>query len=391
MFNKRYSPVEGLYIHIPFCFHKCHYCDFYSVVDTPSVHSKDGDLPNRNDDRQSRFLSRLVEELQRQHHEFHLRPRTIFIGGGTPTLLRRELWENLLDALRVTGITADVKEFTVEANPETVSLPIIQTLVAGGVTRLSIGAQSFQQPLLETLERWHDPANVNHAVGIARKAGVTNINLDLIFAIPGQTFETLDADLDAALAMTPDHMSCYALTFEPDTALTSRLRSGQITRFNEEVEREMYVRVIDRLGASGYEHYEISNWAKPGKRCEHNMLYWRSDNWLALGPSGASHIDGHRWKNISQLGQYLSHTIVPTTDYEYLDQLSRVGEQLMMRLRLREGVSQEWFDAHIGIDDPRRDEIAGFIQEKLLEWTDTHLRLTHSGLFVADSVIAKLL
>jgi len=385
--------IHGLYLHLPFCFHKCHYCDFYSVVDRPAPgsSSQDPDSANTND-RQAAFTLRLIQELEYRSQQVILRPKTVFIGGGTPTLLRPDLWRQLLDALHRCVAFDDVREFTVEANPETVNPPLMDLLVEGRVNRISIGAQSFNPGLLHTLERWHDPVNVVKSVRMARDAGIDHVNLDLIFAIPQQTLEMLDTDLDTALGLEPDHLSCYSLTYEPHTAMTARLNAGRVTRMDEELEHRMYARVIDRLAAAGYEHYEISNWARPGRRCAHNLGYWHNQNWLGLGPSAASHIDGHRWKNQPHLGQYLASTPEPPmTDQEHLPANESVGEQLMLLLRLREGVAQTWLDRHLSQGDPRHNAITELIQIDMLEQTQTHLRLTERGLFVADHVIAKLL
>lgn len=375
--------IDGLYIHVPFCFHKCHYCDFYSIVD-PS-------RPGRPD-RQEMFTDRLVDELTHRANRVGLQPRTIFVGGGTPTLLRPRLWANLLETMIRAGHLERVEEFTVEANPETVTGQLLDVLVQGGVNRISIGAQSFEPRMLQALERWHDPANVGRAVDLARAAGITNINLDLIFAIPGQTLAMLDADLDAALALEPQHISYYGLTYEPNTALTGRRQAGGVTPIDEDLETRMYIRAMERLGAAGYGHYEVSNWARPGRRCSHNMTYWLNGNWLGIGPAAASHVDGYRWKNVPNLGRYLSQQPEPpTVEHERLGQIEGVGEQLMLRLRLREGVQRQWLEDHLPPGDARHETIDELIGLTLFERTETHLRLTPRGLLVADTVIARLL
>ena len=385
------NPPAGLYMHIPFCFHKCHYCDFYSIAEP---------LGEAND-RQAVFCDRLIDELTWRSGWLAPGPVTIFAGGGTPTYMRVDLWQRLLRAMRRLGLLDRVEEFTVEANPETVTPPLAQVLAQGGVNRVSIGCQSFDPGLLKTLERWHDPQSVARAVAHFRQAGISNINLDLIHAIPGQTLEMVDADLDAALALGPVHVSHYALTYEPNTAMTQRLRQGQFTPVDDELARGMYQRIMDRLATEGFEHYEISNWSRRSEvggaepctnRCRHNMLYWSNGNWLGVGPAAASHVAGHRWKNDPHLGRYLDARPQPAiVDHENLSSSRRPGEQIMLRLRLRQGITLEWIDANLADNDARLEVIDQMIGAGLLEKTQTHLRLTRPGLFVADAVISRLL
>ncbi|MEO0475063.1 MAG: radical SAM family heme chaperone HemW [Planctomycetota bacterium] len=375
-------------MHLPFCFHKCHYCDFFSVVE-----SEGQDAP-----RQLAFAEALIAELENRCESSHIRPTTLFAGGGTPTYLRLELWEQLLQAMNRLGIltSKDEQEFTVEANPETVTPELMHALVAGGVNRVSIGAQSFDRDSLKALERWHDPESVPRTVQIIRDAGLTNFSLDLIFAIPGQTLAMLDRDLDALVALEPTHLSTYGLTYEPNTPLTAKLRVGQVSRVDEDLEREMYELILTKLEAAGYEHYEVSNWAKADPdtdyRCRHNLAYWHNKNWLGVGPSAASHVKGQRWRNAPNLSQYLAGSPdPPMQDHEQLDAAGRFAEQLMLGLRLREGIDAEWFDQHPALRDDQRETVNEWINLGVLERTHGQLRLTRKGLFVADTVIAKLL
>ena len=380
-------PISGLYLHVPFCARKCGYCDFYSLVD-PSVHEV--------------FVDSLIAEMRSRAASTRLGPGTIYVGGGTPTLLAPVQWARLLSELDRLGVRCDHHEFTVEANPETVTDELIDVLAGGGVNRLSIGAQSSDASLLATLDRRHAPESVARAIDVARRAGIHNISLDYIFAIPGQTIAALDADIDAAVAMEPEHLSFYGLTFESGTELARRVSSGRIVSCPTELERRMYERLMRRLDAAGYEHYEISNWAArsapghseagPDRRCQHNLLYWNNGNWLGLGPGAASHVDGIRWRNRPDLAGYLRQSgDPPTTDHERLSESRRIGEQMMLGLRLRQGVSSDWLASNLSADDARRGEIDELIDLGMLERTATHLRLTEQGLFVADTIIAKLL
>lgn len=375
-----------MYLHLPFCFHKCHYCDFFSVVEPDGQ-----DAP-----RQQAFTNALIDEIRYRSEQAPIRPQTLFAGGGTPTYLRQPLWEKLLDVMAQLGVLVDSQEFTVEANPETVTPELMQALVAGGVNRVSIGAQSFDRDSLKALERWHDPESVPRTVQICRDVGVTNFSLDLIFAIPGQTLPMLENDLEALLDLAPTHLSTYGLTYEPNTPLTAKLRVGQVSRIEEELERDMYELVLTKLEAAGYEHYEVSNWAlrdpETDYRCQHNLAYWHNKNWLGVGPSAASHIDGRRWRNAPNLSKYLAGCPAPPTqDHEQLDAQGRFAEQLMLGLRLREGIDADWFDSHPSRRNDQPETMNEWVGLGLIQRTDGRLRLTRKGLFVADSVIAKLL
>lgn len=377
--------VTGLYLHMPFCFHKCHYCDFYSIVDER--------------DRQAAFAERMAGELRELGALLPGAIETIFVGGGTPTLLRVDLWQQVLAALHEAFDLSELAEFTVEANPETVTDELLGVLRAGGVNRMSIGAQSFSEAHLKTLERWHDPRKVAAAMDMARRAGIDNLNLDLIFAVPGQTLEQWTDDLTTALSLEPTHLSCYSLTYEPNTAMTKKLQLGMLKPCAESIEAAMFEHTIDTLTAAGFEHYEVSNFALTSRgrqpagdrRCRHNLMYWLNGQWLAVGPSASGHVAGVRWKNLPHLGRYLatSGAGTPIQDVEQLDREDSIGEQLMLRLRLLEGVPLDW--GQQALSRERRETVNRLVNDGSLERTATHLRLTRRGLMVADSVIAELL
>ncbi|MDX1682125.1 MAG: radical SAM family heme chaperone HemW [Phycisphaeraceae bacterium] len=373
--------IEGLYVHIPFCFHKCHYCDFYSIT-----------AGHNDPDRLKAFTDRLIAEIRLRATQCDLRPTTVFVGGGTPSLLPADQWRRLGRVLNELGNLDQATERTIEANPETVTEDRIAAWCEAGINRVSIGAQSFDPRRLKLLERHHDPAAVDRAVDLVRAGGIDNINLDLIFAIPGQTADDVADDLDRALALNPDHLSVYGLTFEPDTALTTRRDLGRIQEVDESRQRRMYQRVISRLADAGYEHYEISNWARPGRRCAHNLLYWHNRAWLGVGPSAASHVASWRWRNRPHLGQWMiSDPEPPTEDHEHLPPDQRLGEQLMLGLRVREGIDLNRLDPPLDEDNPRRQTVDQFQVQGLLTMDEGHLRLTDRGLMVADSVLSELL
>lgn len=373
--------IRGIYAHVPFCFHKCHYCDFYSFVD--------------QQDRQPAYVARLEGEIAAVADRglFTQPIEAIFVGGGTPTLLRPELLGAALRALRERVALSQGYEWTVEANPETVTEEVAAVLVGAGVNRVSIGAQSFVPQHLKTLERWHDPANVARAVERLRDAGIRRINIDLIFGIPGSTLADWASDLDRALELHPEHLSCYGLTYEANTAMTKRLERGQFEPCDEELEAAMYECTLDRLGAAGFEQYEISNFARPGEACRHNLLYWQNADWWALGPSASGHVQGVRWKNVPRLSEWLeSAGMSPAVDVEQVDESTRHGELLMIGLRLREGLPDAVVEqCCTGPDGPaRRDAIRRHAAAGLLERANGHLRFTRAGLLLADEVLADL-
>ncbi len=385
--NGSFEDAPSLYIHVPFCFHKCHYCDFYSFVDSQ--------------DRQRAFSDALVTEL-RTLAPLAKRPlRTIFVGGGTPTLLREDLWRRLLDALGelfdLTEIRAGRGEFTVECNPETATPELLRTLRAGGVDRISIGAQSFDPRHLKTLERWHDPSNVQRALRIAADAGIQRRSVDLIYAIPGQTMDDWRRDVETALALEPgvEHLSCYALTYEPNTAMTKRLQHGEFERCDEDLEADMYEWLVERLRAEGFERYEVSNFARKNAESRHNLAYWRQESWLAAGPSASGHLrcadasrGGLRWKNIPRLTDWMAAVeragCSPVVDVETPAPKRALRERIMMGLRVRDGLALTDLP---GLDDAIDAERA----IGLVEVSGGRVRLTDRGFLQADGVARRLM
>jgi len=323
--------ISALYLHVPFCFHKCHYCDFYSFVDSR--------------DRQEEFVEALLIELRALAPSAG-RLQSIFAGGGTPSLLRPELWERLLKELAALFNLSGGPEFTVECNPETVTPDLAQALVSGGVNRVSVGAQSFHPQHLKTLERWHDPANVERSLGIFRAAGIKRRSVDLIFGIPGQTLEEWQRDLESALGLLGgdaiEHVSAYALTFEPGTAMTKKLELGRLDSIDEDLETHMQLMTWDLLASRGYERYEVSNFARPGAECRHNMNYWRQGDWLAAGPSASGHASGWRWKNVPRMTDWMRSVQTSgwsdAVDVEPPQPGRALAEVIMTGLRLREGL-----------------------------------------------------
>ncbi len=371
---------------MPFCAHKCHYCDFYSIVD--------------RQDRQDAFVDRLRRELGA------LAPAagpldTIFVGGGTPTLLRPYLWQRLLETLaqrfNLAPIFSGTGEFTIEANPETVTPELMDTLAAGGVNRVSIGAQSYDARHLKTLERWHDPANVARAVELARAAGIARQSVDLIFAIPGQSLHEWSRDLRTALALGTEHISCYALTYEPGTAMTARMARGEFAPADHDHEADLYEHTVAALRDAGLERYEVSNFARPDAACAHNLAYWRQHDWLAAGPSASGHLSGHRWKNVPRLDEYLAGDdagFAPIVEHEPPNAERNLAEWIMTGVRLAEGLDESTLIERAGVVERGAPErLASQIAEhRESGWIQPErLALTDAGFLFADRVAADLM
>ena len=375
------ASFRGAYFHVPFCRHKCHYCDFYSFVDTES--------------RELAYVERLEEELQDALEFLTVPIETVFVGGGTPTMLGADLLGRMLSSIRRTLPIASNAEWSVEANPETVNEAVADALAQSGVRRVSLGAQSFNPKLLKALERDHDPASVERAVELLRRAGIPQVNLDLIFAIPGSTIADWEADLLRALSIGPDHLSAYGLVYEPNTPLTVKLRKGAVTRLPEDEEAEQYEFVVEKLAKSGYERYEISNWSLPGMACRHNILYWENADWWAFGPSAAAHGNGVRWRNIPRLATWLENRpSAPVEEIECLGADANAGESFMLGLRLMKGMPLERVEMllNCGENAPRRRRsIETFTRDGLLEQVDGHLRLSARGFMIADTVLSALI
>ena len=374
----------GLYVHVPFCFHKCHYCDFYSIT-------------RQTPERMGRFVDLVLREAELwRESPVTLRPRTVFFGGGTPSLLPRDQMRRLLEGLHDRFDLGGVHEWTVEVNPATADLGYLKMLRAGGVDRLSFGAQSFDAGDLAILERHHEPGDVPRAVAMARDAAFERVSLDLIFAVPGQTLDGWRRSLEAALELSLTHLSCYGLTYEPNTPLAVRRRLGRVEAAAESLELEMFALTRRHLRDAGLPPYEISNYATRGQESLHNLGYWRGDGYIGLGPSAASHVEGVRFRNEPHLGRWETAVEgggLAAVDVETLSPRQRQGELAWLNLRLAGGIDVADFAARTGVDPRLRfaGPLAEMVAAGLICDAGTHLRLTESGWPVADGVAAAFL
>lgn len=369
----------GWYVHLPFCTTKCGYCDFYSL---PT-------LPHLVDDL-VRALAREMDDRDPQ------RPvETIFVGGGTPTVLPAEALEAILR--EIVGHTGPVGEFTVEANPSSTDELKLELLRRCGVNRVSFGAQSFREEELRILERIHDPVHIFESVAAARSVGFDNINLDLIYGIPGQTLAAWHDTLRKAIDLGTEHLSCYALMYEPGTSLTKLRVQGRITACDENIEADMFEATIDTLGGAGFEHYEVSNFAKFGRRCMSNIIYWENREYLGVGPSAVSYLDGLRRKNIADVRRYVDGMVRGTEsivlEEERLDDARRLGETAIQMLRLTEGIDFARFRLLTGADAAAMfaSQMAEFVRFGLAEHDERGFRLTRRGMLVSNRVMEEFL
>lgn len=355
--------IEHLYAHIPFCPKVCPYCSFYK------------EASDRNKTRA--FLEAMLAEAAA--HAPRLRPRTIFFGGGTPSALSTSQLEFLLGGLRERVDFSAVTEWTLEMNPATVSLEKARALLSLGVNRISMGVQSWDDGLLTTLGRVHTASQAERSYCILREAGVPNVNLDLIFGIPGQTTDQWRESLERTIALEPDHISAYCLTYEEDTEFFLRLQRGEM-RPSEEHDAGLFELTMDVLSSAGYAQYEISNYARPGRECLHNLAYWTAADYLGLGPSAFSTVGESRWKNVSDTIDYVRRIGAgeDAADFrEAVDVRMRRGEQLAFALRTSGGIddSGEWSS------EIERLAAAGYLEARGNRWV-----LTRSGKMVADAI-----
>lgn len=385
--DRRALPVAeagGLYVHVPFCFHKCHYCDFYSIT-------------RQSDERMARFVDLVLREADGWlDGPVTVRPRTVFFGGGTPSLLPIEQMRRLIRGLRQRFDFSLLDEWTVECNPATVAPEYAAMLRGERVDRLSLGAQSFNEAELKTLERHHHPDDVPRSVELARAAGFGRINVDLIYAIPGQNMASWGRSLERAIALGTEHISCYALTYEPNTPMGVQKRLGRVRAVEDDVELQMMHATRRRLAEAGYEAYEVSNYAKAGEACRHNLLYWNGGSYVGLGPSAASHVEGWRWKNRPHLGEWedaVEAGGIPTADVEQLTPRQRAGELAMLQLRLQGGIRFADFERRTGFEP--RALYSGLLDQLtrtgLIAMDAEGFHLTDAGLNVADAVAGEFL
>jgi oxygen-independent coproporphyrinogen-3 oxidase len=362
--------ARHLYVHLPFCASRCGYCDFVTVVGRSGQHEA--------------YVDALLAELALEGDVLAPRLESVFLGGGTPTLTGPPALERLLRAL------PPAEEVTVEANPETVTPALAALLREAGVTRVSLGAQSFQPRLLEVLERRARPDDVRRAFAVLREAGFDNLSLDLIYGIPGQSAADLEADLSEALALEPEHVSAYELEAKPGTRF-AHAHGEELARQAEAME-SYFERVVARLTGAGFRWYETANFCRAGERdlrSLHNLAYWRGRDYLGLGVGAVSTIDGRRWRTTPRLGRYLAALQAgdrPERELEELPVTVRRSERVLLGLRLDEPLALEGLEGAVDAAALERLERLG-----LVDRAGGGLALTERGRFLGGGVTAELL
>ncbi|MDO4631031.1 MAG: radical SAM family heme chaperone HemW [Corynebacterium sp.] len=366
----------GVYIHVPFCSSRCGYCDFNTY--TP------GELGTSASP--ATYLDALEQELELAVTHVNRPADTIFIGGGTPSLLGATGLNRILTAIRNTFGINPTAEITTESNPESTSPEFFEHLLAGGFNRISLGMQSASASVLQVLERRHTPGRAFAAAREARSAGFHHINLDMIYGTPTETDQDVYDTIEQVIATGVDHVSAYSLIVEEGTRMARKVRRGELPEPDEDVYADRFALIDNRLKTAGYHWYEVSNWAKPGGECQHNLGYWRDADWWGAGPGAHSHLGNLRFYNVKHPATYaakLVQGILPVKNVEKLNAAQRHEEQVMLGLRLREGLHTAHFNAR---ELAKAREFAG-----LLQVDEQRVVLTDAGRLLADGMIADIL
>lgn len=378
----------GLYLHIPFCLSKCAYCDFNSApIQKPEV--------------VSRYISALIAHMESYREgASSYAPDTVFIGGGTPTCIPPEELFRLIRAIRKNFKLTRNVEFTIEANPATVSYQTLLRLHRLGVNRISMGLQSAHDAELKALSRRHTRRDFARSFRMARDAGFDNINVDLMFGIPHQTYQSLMHTLSYVTNLSPDHISLYDLKIEPGTAFYRNYEEIAPYLPNEDTEADMYLGAVELLEGRGYPQYEISNFARRGHMCIHNLKYWNCDEYLGFGVSAHSYFNGNRFSFTPDLGRYIrgvegirENRVTITDENEAVEERERIGEYIMLRFRLRAGIDTREFSRRFGLDF---DTLYGYkclryIQNGFMTCRDGIYALTPAGMFISNYILSDIL
>ena len=370
----------GIYIHIPFCETRCHYCNF-------ATGGYESELARR-------YVAAVRAEISRAEVSNGMREvDSIYFGGGTPTTLTVEQLGGIIELCRAKFDVSPDSEITSEANPGTITLEFLEGLRAAGINRLSFGVQSFDDGELQMIGRSHSAEEARQAMRLARAAGFENVSLDLIAGLPEQKMETWRRNLAEAFALQPDHLSVYLLELYKDAPLLHRINRGELRAIDDELTVEMYFALKDEAERRGFEHYEISNWARPGFESRHNLKYWTGAPYWAFGVSAAGFDGARRWSNTRNIHEYLTKTEAgqsPVAEIETLDADDLQSENLFLRLRLKEGVNLLDHERRFGVRVTERyaDELARLSEAGLIEISNDTLKISRAGTVLANEVFA---
>jgi putative oxygen-independent coproporphyrinogen III oxidase len=359
--------IRHLYVHVPFCARICPYCAFYK------------ELLDRS--QTQRFCEAIVAELREHGQDRELRPTTIYFGGGTPTALTTAQLEFLLNGFRQELDLSQLTEWTMEANPGSLSSRKAELLRRLGITRISLGVQSWDEDLLNVLGREHDAKQAEESFAVLRAAGFSNINIDLMFGLPGQTPDQWRTTLAKTLSLSPEHISTYCLTYEEDTEFFLRHARGEFKQ-DPDVDVEFFETTMSNLGAAGFEQYEISNYARPGFRSVHNRAYWSGSDYLGMGPSAFSTLGLRRWQNVCDFRGYADAVLAGRSAVAVIEQLTpemKRAERIALSLRTDHGAPAEWLS-------PFQNQTREFVRLGLLQSRRGNFILTGKGKALADSV-----
>lgn len=368
--------MAGLYIHIPFCHSKCIYCDFYSM---PRADAADS------------YIDAVIKEWHMRHTEINEPFTTLYIGGGTPSILPACLLKQLIDGIALENL----EEFTIEANPEDVTPQWVSSIRDMGINRVSIGIQSFSDAELKVINRRHTGDDAEKALHTLRNNGIDNISGDLIYGLPGQTVESWQQSLDRLVSIGVEHISAYSLSFEPGTRLHTMLMTGKVKEANEDTVNEMYSRLTDTLHDAGYEHYEISNFALPGRRARHNSLYWNFTPYLGLGTAAHSFDGKVRRANRTGIKPYITDITAGRSFFDIENETadSLYNDYIITSLRTAEGIDKRHFASRFG--DSALDSLLTasrqFINAGKMTETPTSLFITETAFLISDSILVELI
>ena len=372
----------GLYLHFPYCVAKCPYCDFNSYQ-------------LKEDNQISSYISALYQEIATYSKKLKKSNiKTIYLGGGTPTILSGTQIFNMLEFCKDKFTIDKNAEITIEANPGTLDGEKINMLLESRINRLSLGAQSFNNLFLKKLGRIHNTQEIIDSYYLAREAGFNNINIDIMFALPEQTTEDLQATLKKAVSLKPDHLSLYNLTIKPGTEYYKEYKRGKLKLPTEDEEFDMYSWAINYLEENGFEHYEIANFACPHKRSEHNLIYWQNKPYLGIGAGAFSFIRGYRYMNYENPARYIKEIMsgkLPIDNGEKLSLRKRMIETVILGLRTKDGVSYKKYKSRFGVDlnDIFPQQITKLVNLELLQKDDCKIKLTRRGIFLANTVFRE--